>query len=440
MEIQRDIYNELVVWKNKPNRKPLLLQGARQVGKTWVLKQFGSLEFQKVAYFNFDENTDLNDFFKASKDPNRILENLSFVIGFAITPHDTLIIFDEIQESNDALNALKYFNENAPDYAVISSGSLLGVALSRGKSFPVGQVEFLTMNPLSFSEFLRFTDVKLFEYIDGLTEISPFPDYFFNMLKEKLRLYFVTGGMPEVVKTLSENADYQLISEIQKNILKAYSLDFSKHIENNEVAKINFIWNSIPSQLSKENKKFLFQVVKSGARAREYENSLTWLKQAGLIHIVHRITKPEIPISSYSDLTAFKVYLLDIGLLRQLSNIHPAIIQFGDSLFTEFKGAFAENFILQSLVKQFDTIPYYWSSGNLAEVDFILQMENDIIPIEVKAETNIKSKSLLSYSQKYNPNIKIRYSLRNLQVDNNLINIPLFLVDFTEKILKLVAK
>ena len=440
MNIERDINKHLVNWIDKKNRKPLLLQGARQVGKTWLLKHFGKKEFKNVAYFNFEEQPELNQFFEITKNPKRILENLAIVNGSAIKPSETLIIFDEIQESNEALNSLKYFNENAPEYHIIGSGSLLGITLSGNKSFPVGQVDFLTLYPVSFKEFLHKAEPNLYNYLDGLFEIAPIPDIFFNHLSEKLSLYFVTGGMPEAIKSILENSDMQELQKIQQNILKAYSLDFSKHINAHDIPKLNHIWSSIPSQLSKENKKFLYQVVKSGARAREYENALLWLKQAGLIHIVNKINKPSMPISFYTDLSAYKVYLIDVGLLRQMSNLHPSTIQQENSLFTEFKGAFAENYILQSLVAQFETPIYYWTSGNKAELDFILQYRNEIVPIEVKAKTNIKSKSLISYSNKYSPKIKIRYSLRNFNIENGTLNIPLFMSDFTERILDRVME
>ena len=440
MNIERDLYKELVKWKSKKNRKPLLLQGARQVGKTWLIKNFGRNEFKHVAYFNFEEQIELKQFFEITKQPSRIIDNLSIVYGSTINPKDTLIIFDEIQECNDAINSLKYFNENTPEYSIISSGSLLGVSLSTGKSFPVGQVDFLTLYPVSFKEYLAQAEPRLHKYISNINEISPIPDIFFNQLIEKLRIYFITGGMPEAIKTILNDNDINILQKVQADIIKAYKLDFSKHIRSSDIPKLDYVWSSIPSQLARENKKFLYRTIRSGARAREYENALLWLKHAGLIHIVNKISKPGFPISSYTDVSAFKVYLLDIGLLRQMSNLYPEIIKSGNKLFSEFKGAFAENFILQSLISQFGNEQHYWSSDNMAELDFILQYKNTIIPIEVKAETNIKSKSLISYSNKYNPDIKIRYSLKNLSFDNGLLNIPLFMVDYTESLLSETLK
>ncbi len=435
MNIERDLYKELAQWKSKKNRKPLLLQGARQVGKTWLIKNFGEKEYKHVAYFNFEEQIELKQFFELTKQANRIIDNLSIVYGRTINPKDTLIIFDEIQECNEAINSLKYFNENAPEYSIISSGSLLGVSLSSGKSFPVGQVDFLTLYPVSFKEFLAKADQNLYKYVSSIKEVSPIPDIFFNQLIEKLRIYFITGGMPEAIKTILEDNDFNILQQVQANIIKAYKLDFSKHIRSSDIPRLDYIWSSIPSQLAKDNKKFLYRTIKSGARAREYENALLWLKHAGLIHIVNKVNKPGLPLSAYTDLSSFKVYLLDVGILRQMSNLYPDIVKTGNNLFSEFKGAFTENFILQSLVSQFGTEQYYWTSGNVAEIDFVLQYKNSIIPIEVKAETNIKSKSLISYSNRYNPEIKIRYSLKNLSFYGDLLNIPLFMVDFTEGLL-----
>jgi len=417
-----------------------LLQGARQVGKTWLIKQFGKQEYKNVAYFNFEEEPGLNQFFEQSKNPKQILKKLSILNGTAIKPGETLIIFDEIQESNKALNSLKYFKENAAEYHIIASGSLLGVSLSANKSFPVGQVDFLTLYPVSFKEFLEQADNRMYNYLLNIDKIEAVPDLFFNRLTNLLQTYYITGGMPEAVKSFLENNDVEELGYIQNNIINAYKLDFSKHINPYDIPKVNYIWDSLPSQLSKENKKFIYSVVKKGARARDYENALLWLKNSGLIHIVNRITKPALPLSAYSDLTAFKVYLSDVGLLRKLSGLHFDTVRNPNLLFTEFKGAFSENFILQSLIPQFDTSLYYWSSGNIAETDFVLQNKNTIIPVEVKAEKNIKSKSLISYANKYNPKIKIRYSLRNFGLDKDLLNIPLFMADFTKQILEFTLR
>ena len=430
MKIGREILNDLKVWKDNPGRKPLILQGARQVGKTWILKHFGEQFFENTAYFNFDLQTEIKDFFEKTKDPVRIIEFLSIINGRPILPGITLIIFDEIQECNAALNSLKYFNEEHPEYVIAGAGSLLGVALSRGSSFPVGNVEFLEMYPLTFKEFLSVADVAMYDYLNSLQKIEPIPEIFFSKLTDKLKLYFISGGMPEAVAALLGNRDTQLCQRILQNIINAYSLDFSKHIDTRDVVRVNYVWSSLPSQLSRENKKFLYQTVKPGARAREYEDALTWLVNAGLVYKIHRIMKPGLPLKAYEDLTAFKIYLSDTAILRRLSLLDPVAISEGNRLFTEFKGSLTENFVLNSIISQFKSMPYYWRSGNEAEVDFIVQFENTIIPIEVKSDQNIKSRSLSVYREKYNPEISIRFSLRNLKKEEGLINLPLFMADY----------
>lgn len=439
MEISREIISKLISWKSSPDRKPLILQGARQVGKTWILKYFGDKFFENTAYFNFDLQMELRDFFQKTKDPERIIEFLSVVNGKPILPEKTLIIFDEIQECNDALNSLKYFREQHPEYAVAGAGSLLGVALSRGASFPVGNVDFLKMYPLTFKEFLSEADASLYEYLNELEQIEPIPELFFSKLTDKLKLYFISGGMPEAVTALLEKRDTELCQNVLQGILNAYTLDFSKHIDNKDVAKVNYIWSSLPSQLSRENKKFLFQAVKPGARAREYEDALSWLINAGLAYKIHLISKPGLPLKAYEDITAFKIYLSDTALLRRLSMLDPIAITEGNRLFTEFKGALTENFILSSILTQFESTPCYWKSGNEAEVDFIVQVRNDIVPIEVKSDENVRSKSLSVYREKHNPPISIRFSLRNLKKEEGLINVPLFMVDYLKDMLTRMA-
>ncbi|SEM76127.1 hypothetical protein SAMN05216436_107107 [bacterium A37T11] len=440
MDIRRGIAKKLIEWKNADGRKPLILQGARQVGKTWLLKDLGKTNFEDTAYFNFEEQPDLKQFFEKTKDVHRIIQNLTLAHGRPINPHHTLIIFDEIQECNDALNTLKYFCENAPEYAIASAGSLLGVAMSRGNSFPVGKVDFLEVHPICFAEFLSIADPKLFAFLESLDEIVPLPDLFFNPLVDQLKAYFIAGGLPEAVVALLEGRDVSRVQQVQQNILNAYALDFSKHSENKDIPKINHIWTSIPSQLARENKKFLYQTAREGARARDYEDALLWLSHAGLVHRVFRSNKPGLPLSAYDDLSAFKLYLLDTGLLRRLSLLDPIAITEGNRLFTEFKGGLTENFVLQHLVSHFEGFPRYWTSGNQAEVDFILQLKNDIIPIEVKSDENIRSKSLSIYTAQFHPPVRVRYSLRNLKVDNDLINIPLFMIDYTEKLLNMVSQ
>lgn len=436
MKIKRIIQKKLSDWKQSPERKPLILQGARQVGKTWLLKHFGAAEFDNFAYFNFEEQPDLKQFFENTKDVHRILQNLALVYGQPIVPQKTLIIFDEIQECNDALNALKYFSENTPEYLIAGAGSLLGVSMSNGNSFPVGKVDFLHLHPVCFSEFLSAADPELFSYLETIDRIEPLPDIFFHPLVDKLKMFFISGGMPEAIVALLEKQNIERTQQVLQNILNAYALDFSKHAEKKEIPKLNYLWSSIPSQLSRNNKKFLYQAVKPGARSREYEDALLWLSRAGLVHRIFRVSKPGLPLSAYDDLSSFKLYLLDVGLLRRLSFLDPIAIREGNRLFAEFKGALSENYILQHLIAHMEGTPRYWTSGNQAEVDFLIQIKNDIIPIEVKSDESIHSKSLAVYNDLYKPPIRIRYSLKNLKKDNGLLNIPLFLVDHTEKLLR----
>jgi hypothetical protein len=437
VKIKRRILQELIAWKEKPGRKPLILQGARQVGKTWLLKYFGNNYFVDVAYFNFDRQKELKQFFETTKDPKRILDNLSLVHGKAILPQSTLIIFDEIQECNDALNALKYFSEEAPEFSIAGAGSLLGVAMSRGASFPVGKVDFIQIHPVTFSEFLAEAAPELSGYLEQIEKIEPIPDLFFNPLVEKLKMYYLSGGMPEAIVALLENRDVSLTQNVLQNILNAYALDFSKHVDTKDIPKINYIWLSLPSQLARENKKFLYQSVKPGARAREYEDALLWLINAGLARRIYCSLKPALPLSAYDDLTAFKIYLPDVGLLRRMSRLDPVIVAEGNRLFAEFKGALTENFVLEGLLQQFEETPRYWKSGNMAEVDFLIQHKNNIVPVEVKSDENVRSKSLTFYRKAFNPELSIRFSMRNLKRDEGLINIPLFMVDYTKKILDL---
>ncbi len=438
MKIGRTLLNNLINWKSSSNRKPIVLRGARQVGKTWLLKEFAEKEFESFAYFNFEENPEIRQFFSTTKDVNRIIQNLSLIIGSPITPK-TLLILDEIQECNEALNSLKYFNENAPEFPVACAGSLLGITLSRGLSFPVGKVDFFDLYPLSFAEFLSAADPALFSYLNGINSIEPLPDLFFNQLKDKLKMYLISGGMPEPATTIIETLNVILVQQLLKNTLDAYVLDFSKHAENKDIPKISLIWESIPSQLAKENKKFLYQAVRKGARAREYEDALQWLVQAGLVYKVFLNNKPAIPLAAYDDISAFKLYMLDVGLLRRMSLLDPVAIKEGNRLFTEFKGALTENYIVQSLIQQFEATPRYWTSDGKAELDFLIQYENEVIPVEVKSDENVRGKSLAFYHNKYQPPVRLRYSLKNLKFDDGLINIPLFLSDHTRKLIHLAS-
>lgn len=437
MDFKRNISSQLLEWRNSPNRKPLILKGARQVGKTWLLKELGRTSYSGVAYFNFDEQPELAQFFELSKDVKRLLLNLALVNGSAILPGETLIIFDEIQECLPALNALKYFNENAPKYHIACAGSLLGITLGKDFSFPVGQVEFLEVYPLTFSEFLNALDPALFGYIDHIDRIEPLPDLFFNSLVEKMKMYFISGGLPEAAKGLVFENDIELTDKVLLNNLNSYSLDFTKHGSDKDFPKINLVWESLPSQLSRENKKFLFQLVKSGARAREYEDALKWLTSSGLIYKIFKCRKPGLPLSAYDELSAYKMYMFDIGILRRHSRLAPGAFKEGNRLFVEFKGALTENYILQSLLPQIDVIPRYWTSEGKAEVDFLIQVENEIIPVEVKSDENIRSKSLTLYNSTFSPPVRIRFSMKNLQLNDGLLNIPLFLADYTKKLIAL---
>ena len=428
----RKIINDLLKWKNDKNRKPLILRGARQVGKTYIIKQFGSENYEGVAYFNFDHDTELYNLFENSKDPKRIIEQLSFIYGKAIIPEKTLIVFDEIQECPDALNSLKYFEEEANEFHIISAGSLLGIRLSH-TSFPVGKVDFLDMYPMTFTEFLKADECEnLVQYMESIQTIENIPSIFFDRLTEKLKAYFIIGGMPEAVQSWVQEKDMEKVNKIQDNILRAYESDFSKHTSNIEANKISIIWNSIPSQISKENKKFLYQVAKDGARAREYEGALNWLKDANLINKIYNVTKPSMPLISYNDLSSFKIYLNDVGLLRKMTDLDSKVIAEKNKLFEEFKGALTENYILQALMAMGLNV-HYFTFDNRYEIDYLLQYKNEIIPIEVKSSENIKNTSLKVYNERYSPNTRIRFSMKNLQKDDNLINMPLFLIEYLEK-------
>jgi predicted AAA+ superfamily ATPase len=340
-----------------------------------------------------------------------------------------------VQECIPALNALKYFNENASEYAIACAGSLLGITLGKQLSFPVGKVTFLNVYPLSFSEYLKAIDDNLYNYFSQYNTLEPIPDIFFNQLRDHFKKYMITGGLPEVVLTMIEENDYNKIGKVLNDIINAYKIDFSKHPVMKDVAKIGFVWDSLPSQLGKENKKFIYQLVREGARAREYEDALRWLEQSGLIYKIPLSKKPELPISAYDDLTSFKIYMFDVGVLRHTSHLDPIAFIEGNRLFTEFKGALSENVVLQSLVTQFESLPRYWTSKNEAEVDFLIQYRNNIFPAEVKSDENIRSKSLAYYSKTFNPKVRIRYSMKNLSVNEGLINIPLFMADKTKSLL-----
>lgn len=436
--------SKLLAWKNSPYRKPLILKGVRQVGKTWILKEFGKLYYKNIAYFNFDENKEYKQFFETTKNVERILQNLMLASGQKIEAENTLIIFDEVQDCPEVINSMKYFCENAPQYHVACAGSLLGITLAKPSSFPVGKVNFMQINPMNFTEFLLANgDENLAKYIKQIDKIEQIPDAFFNPLCEKLKMYYVTGGMPESVLMWTKARDVNAMQETLFEIITAYERDFAKHPSVGEFPKISMIWNSIPSQLARENKKFLYKVVKNGARAREYEDALQWLVSAQLVYKIYRNTAPSLPIAAYDDVSAFKIYLADVGLLRRLSQLAPTAFAEGNRLFTEFKGALTENYVLQALLTQFEVMPRYWSQTNPPyEVDFLIQRENDIFPIEVKSEANINSRSLKKFKELF-PNqtkLRIRFSLNNLKLDDDMLNIPLFMADYTDKLIELALK
>lgn len=435
-EIKRDLMSALLAWKQRPERKPLIIQGARQIGKTWIMQKFGETYFEHVAYFNFDASEELCREFENTKNPRRLLDMLRLYTASPIEPERTLLIFDEIQQSNKALNSLKYFCEEAPEYPIIAAGSLLGVSLSQGDSFPVGKVEFLRMYPVSFREFLRADAPKMYAYLEGLTEIAPLPEIVMGQVSEAYRRYQVCGGMPAAVAAMLEKRGTQEIETIQQAILTAYSLDFAKHAPAKDIPRIAAIWNSIPSQLAKENRKFVYKLVKTGARAREYEDSLLWLEHAGMIHRLFCSTKPGLPLSAYDDLAAFKIYLCDGGLLRAMAQLPADVLWSENPLYTEFKGAMAENMVLQSLVSHFEVMPRYWTSEGSAEVDFLLQNGTALLPIEVKSGTRLSGKSLGIYIGRFDARLAIRYSMNNLKRDGAILNIPLFLADWTAKLLE----
>lgn len=423
--MERLLLEELKKWKKKPSRKPLVLQGARQVGKTWLLKEFGKRCFDDVCYVNFERASPINDVFDGDLSPQRLITQLSLLSGKKIEPQKTLIIFDEVQEVPRALTSLKYFAEEAPEYAVCCAGSLLGIALHSGTSFPVGKVDFLTLYPLSFQEFLIAQgELLAVEHImQGNFDTMAVND----RLMEHLKNYFVIGGMPAAVQQWVESKDYFSVEAIQEQLLNAYMSDFSKHAPSNIVAKIRYVWQSIPNQLAKENKKFVFGLVREGARAREYEDALMWLSDTGIIKRVYKVTKPDIPLKAYEDLHTFKIYLHDVGLLRLHSGVDAKVILEGSRIFEEFKGALTEQFVLQELSVYPELYAnHYWTSGATAEIDFIIQYNLRIYPVEAKAGLNVKAKSLKVFMDMYQPHHAVRTSLRPFRIDGNIINIPLY--------------
>lgn len=425
--MERSIYSSLKKWKESPTRKPLILQGARQVGKTYILKEFGAREYSEVVYINCDDNNDMQNMF-VDYDVDRIIRSLSAISGISIKPSTTLLILDEIQEVERGLASLKYFCEKAPEYHVAVAGSLLGITLHEGTSFPVGKVDMLYMYPMDFEEFLlAMGKEQLVELLrnNSWAALTPLR----GMLTELLRQYYFVGGMPEAVKTYVERGDIWEVRSIHSKIIDAYRNDMSKHVPKQQVQRINMVWNSIPSQLARDNKKFIYGALRKGARANDFEIAIQWLVDSGLVHKVHRISKPVVPLKFYEDMASFKLFLLDCGLLGALSETPPEQILIGDNVFEEYKGAFTENYVLQQLKSLPHTFVYYYSNDNSTlEIDFVVQHEAHVIPIEVKAEENLRAKSLRHFVTDNSGLHGVRFSMSDYREQDWLTNVPLWAV------------
>ncbi|OSI16671.1 ATP-binding protein [Neisseria dumasiana] len=424
--MQRNIIQSLEKWKNQPKRKPLIIQGARQVGKTWAMKHFGEQHFAKVAYINFDNNPRMKALFAGDYDINRLLLGLKIESGVDIQAEDTLLIFDEIQEIPQALSSLKYFYENAPQFYIVAAGSLLGVSLHHQVSFPVGKVDFLPIYPMDFQEFLTALgkqDLRQLLETQDWALITAMKTAYIDLLRQ----YYFVGGMPEAVQTFIDTQNFDAVRQVQRNLLLAYEQDFSKHIKDGQtVQKVRSIWSSVPEQLAKENKKFIYSQLQKGARSKDYEIALQWLKDSGLVHCVPRIKKPHLPLSAYQD-NAFKLYGLDVGLLAAQSHLDAGVLLEGSRIFTEFKGALTEQYVLQQLVATQENPVFYWvAERGTAEVDFVLQRRQSVIPIEVKAEENLKAKSLKVYVEQFQPKQAVRFSMADYREQDWVVNVPLY--------------
>ncbi len=420
---------ELLKWKESKRRKPLIIEGARQVGKTWLMREFGRQAYRDTIYINFDSNSRMAELFASDLDTDRLIMGLELYAGRKIDPDNTLLIFDEVQEVPRALTSLKYFCENAPRYHIICAGSLLGIALHEGTSFPVGKVDFLKLYPLSFKEFLMATDKERFaELLDkqDFQMITSFKQTYIDALKQ----YYFVGGMPEAVQSFAEDKDFNEVREIQKRILAAYEQDFSKHAPNEIVPRLRMVWNSIPSQLAKENKKFIYGLVREGARAKDYETAIMWLSDCGLAHKISRVNSAGIPLRAYEDLKAFKLFLVDVGLLGCMAGLHQHTLLDGNDLFAEFKGALTEQYVCQQLKTIEDLDVYYYTNDRgSCEVDFVVDTGQRIVPVEVKAEVNLKAKSLKTYREKFAPEISVRASMSDYKKEEWLVNLPLYAID-----------
>lgn len=425
----RTAFEKLCKWKERKNRKPLIIEGARQVGKTWLMKEFGKQAYEDTVYINFDSNSKMAELFSTDLNTERLIMGIEIYIGRKINPENTLLIFDEIQEVPRALSALKYFYEDAPQYNIVCAGSLLGIALHEGTSFPVGKVDFLSLYPLSFREFLMAVMGE--NYVELLDKgdydmMKAFRQTYIDALKQ----YYFVGGMPEAVQSFVQNKDFKEVRDIQKRILLAYEQDFSKHAPIEIVPKIRMLWNSIPSQLAKENKKFIYGLVREGGRAKEYETAIMWLGDCGLVHKVGRVNAAGVPLKAYEDLKAFKLFIVDIGLLGCMVGLHQSVLLDGNKLFVEFKGALTEQYVCQQLVTLEDlNIYYYTNDRGSCEVDFVVDTGERIIPIEVKAETNLRAKSLRTYCERFSPDLAVRTSMSDYKKEEWLVNLPLYAVE-----------
>ena len=432
--MQRYALKHLIDWKNKKNHKPLVIQGARQVGKTWLIQEFGKKYYEQVAYINFDVDVKSREIFDVDYDTERLIMDIGLATKTKINAENTLIIFDEIQECPRALTSLKYFRENAPQYDIIVAGSLLGVSCHEGTGFPVGKVSFMNLFPLSFEEFLLAMGEERFIELLNKKDFKTIK-LFNNKYEKLLKQYCYVGGMPEIVQDFVENKDFESVRNLQKEILSAYEEDFTKHISANTVAKIRLLWKSIPAQLSKENKKFIYGAAKEGARARDFEAALSWLINSGLVYRVNKITKPDLPITAYEDFNSFKLFVLDVGLLGAMTDLQANTIIDGNRIFEEFKGAIAEQYVLQQFKTIKDLPVFYWSNEtSRAEIDFVIQIKSDVVPVEVKAERNLQAKSLKVYMEKFKPNYAIRTSMADYKKTDNLIDLPLYGIEITNKI------
>lgn len=424
--MERALMKKLVGWKDSPVRKPLILKGARQVGKTWLMQEFGKKYFKKTAYVNFDHNPVMQHIFDQDFDIRRILMAINIETGVVVTPRDTLIIFDEVQEAPAAISALKYFCENGPEYPVIAAGSMLGVALHEGVSYPVGKVNTLSLYPLSFYEFLMAQGEEgLARLLDDrdMEMMNAFHDKYVTALKN----YYYTGGMPEIVRFFSENKDYAAVRKMQEELLEMYEADFSKHMNPRELPRVRMVWHAIPAQLAKENKKFFFGQVKKGARAKDFEMAVEWLMDCGLITRVNRVTKPAVPLKAYAEENAYKLYFLDAGLLGALSGLDAKSILEGNRIFTEFKGALTEQYVCQQMIADRDlTLFYMLSENGRYEIDFLVQHEGNVVPIEVKAGQTVHAKRLRAYCEKYAPSLAVRLSMNPCEKQDHLLNMPLY--------------